>query len=59
MNTAIGFVVGGILCGGLGYIIAACMAMERKHDEQKIYQAGYLEGYHDGVHLKENRYGTF
>ena len=59
MNTVIGFVIGGILCGGLGWLVASCMAMENKNDAQKVYKAGYLEGYHDGVNLKESRYGTF
>ena len=51
-----GFLIGGLLCGGLGFIVASCLATENKHDDQKIYQAGYMEGYHDGVHLKESKY---
>lgn len=58
MNTVIGFVIGGILCGGLVWLVASCMAMENKHDAEKVYKAGYLEGYNDGVLLKECKYGT-
>ena len=58
MNTAIGFIVGSVLCGGLGFLLASWLAMENKHDAEKVYKAGYLEGYHDGAHLKENRYGA-
>ena len=59
MNTAIGFVIGGILCGGLGWLVASCMALENKYDAQKVYKAGYLEGYDDGIKSKECKYGTY
>lgn len=58
MNTAIGFVIGGLLCGAVGFMIAACIGLERNHDAQKVYEAGYMDGYYDGVHLKDNKYGT-
>lgn len=59
MNTIAGFIIGGLICGPVGFIVAACIVMEHKHDTQKVYEAGYMEGYHDGAHLKECKYGTF
>ena len=58
MSTVAGFVFGGVLCGVVGFLAASCLATENKHDAQKIYQAGYVEGYNDGQHLRENKYGT-
>ena len=59
MNTIAGFIIGGVLCGFIGFLIASCLALDKNHNAQKVYEAGYLEGYDDGIKSKECKYGTF
>ncbi len=59
MNTIAGFIIGGLICGPVGFIVAACLGLEHNHDAQKVYEAGYMDGYDDGAHLKECKYGTY
>ena len=51
-----GFLIGGLICGGVGFVIASCLATENKHDVQKVYEAGYWEGYYDGLNKKRSKY---
>ena len=58
MKTAVACVLIGVICGVVGFLIAACLSAEHRFDVHKIYEAGYMEGYDDGTHLRDNRYGT-
>ena len=58
MSTVVVCVIIGAICGVVGFLIAACLSAEHRYDVQKVYQTGYMEGFDDGAHLRDNKYGT-
>ena len=57
VGTIGAFIFGGVLCGTVAFLVASCIFAENTHDMQKVYETGYMEGFDDGIHMRDNKYG--